>query len=212
MSLLIKRIELSFSIYFLLSIVLLSSSLDAQEPGKDVTKAADEETKHYSVSETKAKREAIIEKEQARDGDVRFNYAQMLFLESKTGRAEELWNDFIILFPNHPRVIDAMHYLAVILEQKGHYKKALVAYLRCHKKGGGRSLSIKSHLQAGRLLVHLGELAKAERIFKDIVAESKLHHFSKMAQIELDFLKQDLEINVDKEDGTEKDTRYRSST
>ena len=139
----------------------------------------------------KRKRERLLRKQNNQDGEARFRYAYMLFSEAYYERAQELWKQFIILFPNHSRRIEVMHYLALISEKENRYVEAMNAHIRTYQKASGQDMAIRSYLQAGRLAVRLGEITRAKQIFKEIIKSRKASYLTKVAQMELDAIRID---------------------
>ena len=160
---------------------------DSQKEGQ----AESEAKASYSLEEWKAKREQSIRKENNKDGEARFRYAYMLFSEAYYERAQELWSYFAALFPSHPRRVEAMHYLALIAEKQGRYVDAMNAHIHTYQEAAGQDAAIRSYLHAGRLAVRLGEIERAEQIFKEVIKRRKASYLAKMAQMELDALKID---------------------
>ncbi len=154
------------------------------------------------------KRESSLDKEFLRDGEARFLYAQMSFLDGHAQRASELLNDFLVLFPDHPRSIEAMSYLGELKEQNGEYSNALETYLQAYKKSEDNSkgirikeIGLRAYLQAGHLYLHLGKIKQARHVFTKIVMSgtkakgSEIFSIIKIAQKELISLKKATSLN-----------------
>jgi TolA-binding protein len=126
----------------------------AQNPAGDETQAE--------------RRRGIVQTELARDGESRFRYARELYADARYARARDLLEDFLLLFPEHPRRIEALRITAEIDARNGNVEAAVRRFTRAYREAPDGETGARAYLQAGRLLAASGEPERARPIFEEV--------------------------------------------
>lgn len=142
----------------------------AAAPGAAEQPAPANETRDPAAGDqTQAeRRRGLVQAELARDGESRFRYARELFADGRYARARALLEDFLLLFPEHPRRIEALRIAAEIDARNGDVEAAVLRYTRAYREAPDGETGARAYLQAGRLLAASGEPERARRIFEEV--------------------------------------------
>lgn len=177
---------LSFS---LVCLALPTSFLQAQaDEGKEL-KNKQERVQNYNVTEWEKRRQKKNAEYLIQDGEIRFRYASMLFVANHYKHAQELLEEFMILFPNHPRQTEVGNYLARIAEKQGRFEDAMRQYIQIYHQEATSEIALNAYFAAGRLAVNMGQVEQARLIFETIRNLPYAPDVAKLAQIELEALK-----------------------
>ncbi len=144
-----------------------------------------QEERSLSVTEVAKQRQNSLQKQLNQDAEARYRYADLLFTEGQYERAQELWEQFILLFPNHAQRLGALYHLGVIADRQSRFDEAMNYYMRAYQQNPSRDLGLQAYLQAGRLALRMGNISQARGIFTSIVKEGKFSRFAKVAETEL---------------------------
>lgn len=142
----------------------------AAAPGAAEPAAPASETPERAArDETQAeRRRGLVQAELARDGESRFRYARELFADGRYARARDLLEDFLLLFPEHPRRIEALRIAAEIDARNGDVEAAVARFTRAYREAPDGEIGARAYLQAGRLLAASGEPERARPIFEEV--------------------------------------------
>ncbi len=142
-----------------------SAAPGAAEPTAPVTESRDRASGDQTQAE---RRRDIVQAELARDGESRFRYARELYADGRYARARDLLEDFLLLFPEHPRRIEALRITAEIDARNGDIEAAVVRFTRAYREARDGESGARAYLQAGRLLAASGEPERARPIFEEV--------------------------------------------
>ena len=175
---------ISISILTVLLPFSLLAKAKPQAPAADPKPSAKQSVKHSFVAREQQRQRKLNEQLKI-DGDNRFRYAKMLFLEGRYERAQELWEYFVALYLGHPKDVEAMRYLAIIAEKQQRFAYALAGYMAAYQQDPEHRQGVYAFLQAGRLSEQLGDITEGNRIFQVIIKENKFADITQMARLEL---------------------------
>lgn len=119
------------------------------------------------------------------DGENQFRYGRELHADGFRDRSARILNDFLVLFPRHPRRFEALRILAEIEVEQDRPVPAIDYYRRAFREAPGQDRGLEAYLQAARLLAGLGESTAARFIFEDIQRRKPDSRLARLAGNEL---------------------------
>jgi len=119
---------------------------------------------------------------------IHFKYARELAADGKLSRAVSLYEEFLILYPDHELCFPVMIEMGKILTRQNRKSYAIDLYRKAYQKRKESEEGIKAYLEAGRLLSDLGEIQKAKTVFEEIILNENYTELANIAQNELNSL------------------------
>lgn len=142
----------------------------AQKPGPVVTH-----------EETRRPRFDAVHKEQ---GEIRFRYAKELRSYGYRERARDEFETFLILFPGHPRQVEAWIEVGEISHGLGESERAVKAYLKAYHGSFRDERAAVAAVRAARILIDRGDTERAREILDEIVRQWPSSRPSRLAEAE----------------------------
>lgn len=166
----------------LVLVCLLTNPLAAQaEAPRRVAPAALPPTQRDVIREQRRAQIAL-------DGENQFRYAREVQADGFQLRARQLLQNFLILFPDHPRRFAALELLAEIETELDRPEAAARAYRRAFAAVPREDRGLRAALAAGRLYAGLGQSDTAREIFEMIAARQPGSALAREVAIELQAL------------------------
>lgn len=132
---------------------------------------------------------AVAQEEAAKGGyDEELTFLLLPDSLKREGRSEmaiSLYRDFIDLYPNSKYVPRVLKTMAEIFEAEQRYAEALEIYERLFRQSGITSKGLEFYYNQARILNLMGEIDRADRIFRDIIATAPESPYAKKSEIRL---------------------------
>lgn len=130
------------------------------------------------------KRFSAFEKVQQDQSQILLNLAREYRAEGRHRRAIELYREFLIRFPRSKNAYSACIEAAEILERLNRGGDAADYYMRAYRIDGGSIKGGEALLQAGRILIGIGEYQRGMALLEKIETEFPYSRLAKEAELE----------------------------
>jgi tetratricopeptide (TPR) repeat protein len=114
-----------------------------------------------------------------------YRYANELRASGLLLRSLDLYENFLVLYPDHPRAFDATIDIAETYRKLNRFREAGRIFEKAYAIYPEQERGLIAYLNAARIYSDLGEREKAERILNDIIARRPFSPVSRMARADL---------------------------
>ncbi len=159
---------------------LVAGALAAQNP-TSTDKPAQKTGPVVTHEETRRPKFDAVHKEQ---GEIRFRYAKELRSFGYAERARDEFETFLILFPGHPRQVEAWIEVGEISHGLGESERAVKAYLKSYHGSFRDERGAVAAVRAARILIDRGDAERAREILDEIVRQWPSSRPSRLAEAE----------------------------
>ena len=127
--------------------------------------------------------------ERENEGKLLFQYARNLHASGLLRRSLDLFENFLILYPDHPWTFDALNECAEIYLKFSRTRDAVEYYKQSFRAAHNREKGDLAYLQAGKILSDMGEAKEARRIFKELIELKPASRVAQLAEVELNAIR-----------------------
>ncbi len=192
----------------LLAALLISPLLLAEDAKSEPPSPEKASSSSY---ETQARyRKRIYHKNSLEQGSILLRQAREVTDEGEAEHGLSLYRQYVILYPDHPEVIDAWMEIGLLLKGLKRDREAIAAFLEVYRLDFGGEKGGKAYLNAGRILLEEGEYIRAQSILKEVIERYPSSSLSREAQIELKSMEQ-FPLSTDSLDSALPADRYSES-
>ena len=132
-----------------------------------------------------AKRLKRLKKVRENQGTILFRYARELHSMGNLKHSMHNIELFLILYPEHSRVFEAIKEKGEILLKMNRPKNAADCFIMAFKNAHNEERGALAYLKAGKILVEVGKWQRARDIFSSLIRWKPSSRISKLADIEL---------------------------